>query len=408
MNTAQEHALGKTIYCNSRTKCVIVKCRILCRRTGDPALKKKRILLLSEGFGAGHTRAAHALSVSLRQHSPNVQTKVLELGTFLHPTIMPIIYHAYRKTLTSSPRLYAMLYQKQNKMLSRFSQLALHRLFYAQTAEVIRQLRPDTIVCTHPFPNAVVSRLKRSGLNIPLCTVITDYDAHGTWISPETYMYLVSTPEVKNKLLLKGVPQERIQVTGIPVHPSFLTRHDRNAVLRKYRLKNMPTVLVMGGGWGIGPKDICEHLASWREQIQLIFCLGNNEKAIAKMSAEPLYRHEHIRLLGFTNEVDKLMDVSDLLITKPGGLTCTEAMAKGVPMLLYDAIPGQEEENCQYFIENGFAEKIDHIGVIDRWMDRLLHHHDELKSRRQSIANNVAQFGPAGWTRAILQTVNEA
>ena len=257
-----------------------------------------------------------------------------------------MIFNAYRKTVTNRPKLFSMLYRSQyNKSLNRVAQLALHRIFYAQTLNVIEQLHPDIVISTHPFPGNVVSRLKRSGVEVPLCTVITDYDAHGTWISPETNMYLVSTPEVKNKLLLKGVPQERIQVTGIPVHPSFLTRHDRNAVLRKYGLKNMPTVLVMGGGWGIGPKDICEHLASWREQIQLIFCLGNNEKAIAKMSAEPLYRHEHIRLLGFTNEVDKLMDVSDLLVTKPGGMTCTEALAKGLPMLFTDALPGQEEKN---------------------------------------------------------------
>src|SRR5690606_26869544 len=127
------------------------------------------------------------------QVSPHVQTRVLELGSFLHPTIAPLMFNAYRKTVTTSPKLYGKLYRSQyNKTLSRLTQLALHRIFYAHTAEIVRQLRPDTIVCTHPFPNAVISRLKRSGLDVPLCTVITDYDAHGTWVSPETNTYLVS------------------------------------------------------------------------------------------------------------------------------------------------------------------------------------------------------------------------
>jgi processive 1,2-diacylglycerol beta-glucosyltransferase len=370
-------------------------------------LKNKRILLLSEGFGAGHTQAAHALSVGLRQLSPNVNTRVIELGAFLHPTLAPLVFNAYRKTLTSQPKLYGKLYRYQyDRSLNRFTQLALHRICYAQTAEIIRQLRPDTIVCTHPFPNVVVSRLKRAGLNVPLCTVITDYDAHGTWISDETNSYLVSTDEVKDKLLVHGIPSDRINITGIPVHPSFWKPHDKESIRSKFNLKQMPTVLVMGGGWGFMKKadDLLSYTALWRDQIQFIFCLGSNEKARLNMANNPQFKHPNIHLLGFTNEVDQLMEISDLLITKPGGMTCTEGLAKGIPMLFYNPIPGQEEENCQYFTAQGLGEELKSVDTLTTRFHELTHQYPSVANRR--IMSQTRTYNPLSSLRPILQFVN--
>ena len=371
--------------------------------------RKKRILILSEGFGAGHTQAAHALAVSIKRMSSSVQTRVLELGSFLHPTIFPLIFNAYKKTVTSQPKLYGMVYRSQyKKRVGRFSQLALHRIFYAQTANIIRALKPDAIVCTHPFPNIVVSRLKRSaGLDIPLCTVITDYDAHGTWISSETNRYLVSTPEVKNKLISRGVPSRIIRVTGIPVHPNFWVHQDKEQIRSEFGLRAMPTVLVMGGGWGlVKQQELLKYMVGWRDRIQFIFVLGNNQKALDLMNEDPAFRHDNIKLLGFTREVDKLMEVSDLLITKPGGMTCTEAMAKGLPMLFHEAIPGQEEENAQYFTSNGFGEPLKSMETIDYWFNRLLLQYGEVLERRRMLTQMLQKYNPEDCSRAILQMVN--
>jgi processive 1,2-diacylglycerol beta-glucosyltransferase len=372
-------------------------------------MRKKRVLLLSEGFGAGHTQAAHALSVSLRQLSPEVQTRVLELGSFLHPTIAPWIFTAYRKTVINQPRLYGMVYRSQyKKSLNRFTQLALHRIFYAQTAEIINQLRPDTIVCTHPFPNVVISRLKRFGLKVPLCTVITDYDAHGTWVSPEVNKYLVSTADVKEKLLSRGVPEGAIEVTGIPVHPNFLEQHNREELRSRFGLQPMPTVLVMGGGWGLlKDEDFMPYLTNWKEQIQLIICLGSNEKALAAMSEDPRFQHKNIHLMGFTTEINKLMDVSDLLITKPGGMTCTEGLAKGIPMLFYKPIPGQEEENLQYFSQHGFGEQIKSADTIDHWFELLLDRYPEVLQRRAMLTAKLNKSSPKDCSQAIMDILSK-
>lgn len=292
---------------------------------------KKRVLLLSEGFGSGHTQAALALAVGLRRRSPHVHTKVMELGCFFHPTLAPMILNAYRRTIIHSPKLVGIMYRSQyKKSLNRFTQLALHRLFYMQTATMIEQHRPDAIVCTHPIPNAIIARLKRLGMELPLYTVITDYDAHGTWIADGVSLYFVSTDEVRSKLLHRGVTTENIRVTGIPVHPNFWRANDPAALNLRFGLKPMPTVLVMGGGWCIlGHKEMLERLASWREHIQLLLCMGSNSDQMEAQAKNPIFDHPHIHLFGFTNEIDKLMDVSDLLITKPGGMTCTEAMIKG-------------------------------------------------------------------------------
>lgn len=373
---------------------------------------KKRVLILSERFGAGHTQAAHALAVSLRKLSPHVQTRVIELGSFLNPRTAPLIIEAYRKTVSVQPRLVGFMYRTQyHKSLNRLTTMALHRVFYTQAMTVMRQLRPDMIVCTHPIPNAVISRLRRLGLNVPLCTVITDYDAHATWVSPGVSRYLVSTPEVQAKLEAHGVPSDRIMVTGIPVHPKFWETHDRNtkaAIRRRFGLKEIPTVLVMGGGWGlIDPSRSSELLTRWRNDIQFLFCIGDNEKLRQRLLDNPRFRHENIHLIGYTQEIDQLMDVSDLLITKPGGMTCTEAMAKGIPMLFYEPLPGQEEENLHYFTEKGYGEPIESAHTITSWMNKLAYHYEEVASRRREFELNASRYHPKACADAILSMLYE-
>lgn len=336
-------------------------------------MRKKRVLLLSEAFGTGHTQAAYALAVGMKQICPQVQTRVIELGKFLNPTVGPLIVSAYRKTVSSKPKLVGFFYRKKyDKSVNRFTKLAMHRIFYTQASQVIRQLNPDIVVCTHPFPTIVMSRLKRLGLDIPLFTLITDYDAHGTWINPEVNKFLVSTPHVEELLLKRGIHPSRIEVTGIPVHPNFWKRHDKKEVRAQFGLKEMPTAMIMGGGWGLMfDEELLTYMSRWRESVQLLICMGSNQKMIQKMQNDPRFQHPNIHILGYTHEVNKLMDVSDLLITKPGGMTCTEGLAKQIPMLFYRPIPGQEEENCEYFVKNGFAEILTSTETIDKWFNRL-------------------------------------
>lgn len=371
-------------------------------------MEKKRVLLLSEGFGAGHTQAAYALSSSLRKLSPNVQTKVLELGSFLNPRVAPLIITAYKKTVINQPKLIGYVYRHQyKKSLNRLTTLALHKLFYTHTRSIVRQLRPNVIVCTHPIPSAVISRLKRLGVQVPLCTVITDYDAHGTWISPEVDLYLVSTDEVKSKLMLRGVSLDKIRVTGIPIHPNFWEHPGRDEIRGKFKLKNMPTVLVMGGGWGMLSDEVVNQLLTrWHEDVQIIFCLGRNDKSRISMEQNPLYQKDNIHIIGYTNEVDKLMEVSDLLITKPGGMTCSEGLAKGIPMLFHNPIPGQEEENVQYFTARGLGEPITSLDVVVKWMNKLVHNYSDIARKRKRHMAQIAKYHPMQSAQSIIDLLD--
>ncbi|MEK0315253.1 MGDG synthase family glycosyltransferase [Cohnella sp. 56] len=372
-------------------------------------MRKKRILLLSEGFGTGHTQAAYALSVGLRQLSPRVQTRVIELGTFLNPVIGPLILSAYRKTVIKQPKLVGKLYRGHyHKSLNRLTRFALHRLFYNHVSDVVRQLKPDMIVCTHPFPNAVVSRLKRLGFDVPLYTLITDYDAHATWTNPEVTAYLVSSPTVRSRLISQGVSPSQVVVTGIPVHPNFWHPHDRAEILAQFELADMPTVLVMGGGWGLMTEEqMVEHMTTFADRVQLILCMGSNDKAREKLLAEPKFQHKNIKVLGFTKEISKLMDVSDLLVTKPGGMTCTEGMAKGIPMLFYEPIPGQEEENLEYFVTHGFGEPLTSTEAIDRWFRLIQEPYASDQHRGILLALRNAEYNPAKCAESILSLLQE-
>ncbi|WP_055105700.1 MGDG synthase family glycosyltransferase [Paenibacillus ihumii] len=336
-------------------------------------MSKKRVLILSEGFGSGHTQAGHALAAGIKKLCPDTKTKVMELGSFLNPIIAPWILSAYRVTVNTSPALVGMLYRKKyEKPVGRLTRLALHKMFYHHASQVIQQLKPDVIICTHPIPNAIIARLRSSGLRVPLYTLITDYDAHGAWISPEVDQYLVSTPEVKELLLQRGVHPDAVRVTGIPVHPDFWSTQDKASARRELGIKQMPTVLVMGGGWGLQLKDeLFDKLIAWRDKVQIICCTGSNGKLAEKLRACPELRHENITIIGHTNEVSKWMDASDILITKPGGMTCTEGLAKGIPMLFFESIPGQEEKNREYFVSHGFGMEMSSPKLIDQWFKSI-------------------------------------
>nr|WP_316245793.1 glycosyltransferase [Paenibacillus tuaregi] len=371
-------------------------------------VKRKRVLILSEGFGGGHTQAAYAIAAGMKLVSPDIHTKVLELGSFLNPVIAPIILSAYRRTVVTSPALIGMLYRKQyDKPINRLTRLALHKIFYTQTINVIEQLKPDLIICTHYIPSAVISRLKAAGLKVPLYTLITDYDAHAAWINPEIDRYLVSTPEVRRLLMKRGVQPSQIQVTGIPVHPNFWTTKNKSCARSELNLRDIPTVLVMGGGWGLlFKKQVLDTLTSWKDKVQLVFCTGTNEKLAAKLQHHPSFTHPNIVILGHTNEISKWMDAADLLITKPGGMTCTEALAKDLPMLFCESIPGQEDSNREYFINSGYGEMLS-SEAIDRWLERLTTRHHHEQSNHSRIKAFKPNYQPDRCVRDLAEMLNQ-
>ena len=369
-------------------------------------MSKRRVLVLSEGFGSGHTQAAHALSEGIKTLDPSISTRVFELGSFLNPKVAPVIISAYRKTVSKQPKVVGLMYRSNyKKPTTRLTKLALHKLFYTQTVKLIKHIRPVAIVCTHPVPNMITSRLIANGLQVPLYTVITDYDAHGSWINDEVSQYFVAADKVKQKLLDRGIDNSKVTVTGIPVRPNFWEKKLSKSEIRKnFNLKDMPTVLIMGGGWGLLNEDSAlSYMTKWRESTQIIICTASNIKMRDDLLNNPLFRHPNIHIIGFTKQVDQLMEISDLLVTKPGGMTCTEGFSKALPMLFYEPIPGQEEENCEFFISMGYGEMLQDHDTVDRWF-KLIHSKDKLTVYKQKLQEiRDKQYDASKCAKTILQ-----
>ncbi|MEK8131194.1 glycosyltransferase [Paenibacillus filicis] len=323
---------------------------------------KLRALILTGDLGDGHRQAARALAeVCGTSEAPSVQAEVVDYMQEVYALLHPVMKYGFLKGVEKLPFLYGYVYRKSRyrvhkSLLSR----TFLRLGRSKLQELVEARKPDLIICTFPLAAAAVSSLKSEGrCLVPLVTVITDYADHSLWIQPHTDLFLVGSDGVARALEGRGIAAAAICVTGIPVRTSFFESGDR-ATCRK-RLGLDPArqvVLVMGGGWGLMTEETRALIRSprVRESMQLIFLCGSNESAkrlLEKELAE--YPGPHVRILGFVDDIHLWMGAADLLLTKPGGLTTSEAIASRLPMLLYKPIPGQEEENARMLGQAGVA-----------------------------------------------------
>lgn len=322
--------------------------------------KSKRVLIFSEPFGSGHTRVATAILEDIRLHYPDWDAKVYEIGKELHPMRHHWFVNSYLKLLNISPRAWGHLYHfRQYRPMLPQLETMLYQVFYTKIYTFLKENQPDLIICTHPFPSAAISCLKRRGIRIPLYTVITDYGIHGSWISSGVDRYYVPTWKSYEKLRQLNIPKEKIWVSGLPVHPCFYQQTDQAIAREQLGLKQLPTLLCMGGGFGFGlSAKLLDALLPYQDQLQILIVAGKNQDLYEELAQHPLLKNSNAHLYGFVEQVNLLMDAADLILTKPGGVTCTEAIVKGIPLLFYHPLPGQEQENLQYFVNQGYGLEV--------------------------------------------------
>ncbi|SFS30292.1 MGDG synthase family glycosyltransferase [Marininema halotolerans] len=351
-----------------------------------PAVRENDILFVSENFGTGHTRAAEALVQGIGEFAPSVQVELVELGRELRPQINQALLSSYLGMIRRAPGLWRKVYGRHHsRSFPRWIEWCLNQILYSRLSEYIANRPPRVVVSTHPFASAAIARLKRNGIPLRLCTVITDFAAHGSWIHPLTDLYLVPHDGVKQQMLTMGVIPERVIVTGIPSDRQFWKKGNHKEIRKRLGLKPMPTVLVLGGGLGLGPTEKLVRVATkWKEDIQFVICTGHNHRLRNTLSQCSEFDHPHIRITGYTEEMPDWMDVADVILSKAGGLTCTEAIAKGTPLLLFSSIPGQEEKNSRFMIEQGLAARVTDEDDLNMWLHRLTrgdHHYEQLKQQ---------------------------
>lgn len=348
--------------------------------------------------------AANAIKNYLSDFASDVI--VLDTIEYINPILNKTITEGYEYLAKKRPSIYKVMYKTANKEKIMKAITKVNSLISKKLIPLMNEYNPDVIITTHPFSTEMVSRLKGSGkIKAPIVCIMTDYAPHRTWINDNVDAYVVANDEMIKSMYSMGVPYWKVYPYGIPIDEGFYERKDKKIVLREMGLNpNLPTLLIMAGSFGV--KNILEIYKEILEiciDFQIIVITGRNEQLydsidrvvhgekekketafetvcrfgyLLKSSFSKLYgknKNENIsgskkfrdihkkntRIIYFTKEVDKYMQAADLIITKPGGLTITEALACNIPMAIFDAIPGQEDENADFLVNKNMAIRLE-------------------------------------------------
>jgi processive 1,2-diacylglycerol beta-glucosyltransferase len=366
----------------------------------------KRILLLYISPSSGHQHAADATREALGLLEPNWQTYGVDSFTYAYPTIGKLIARAYMEVLRYTPVLWNYVYDNPDvETATREIRDVLNLISAPKMKTLMQRYTPNAIVCTQAVPCSVFAAEKRRGdLNVPLIAVVTDFAIHSYWVYKEVDLYCVASEEARKDLIRYGIEAARIAVTGIPISPKFL-QHRRKELIR-VRLgldPNRPTALIMGGSQGMGPLQ--ETLGMLQDlSLQVLVATGLNRE-LYRLLKKTHGRDKYVRIFGYTRRIHTLMDAADFLISKPGGLTSSEALAKSLPMILTHPIPGQEERNARYLLHQGVAVRADSPDEIATAVQSLLTHPARLHrmvERTQAIATPYAAIEVSRWISRLV------
>ena len=356
----------------------------------------KKVLILSASVGAGHLRAAEALEKSFKQLNVAEEVRNIDVLNYTNPLFRRLYGKAYLDMVNNMPEVLGWLYDSLDKPWeNERRRLALDRLNTLPFIKFLKEYKPDLAVCTHFLPSEIISWLKAKGkVNFPQAIVVTDFDAHAMWLCHHYEQYFVALGETKVHLAKIGIPAGKITVSGIPIDPIFAQKKDKLAMREKFGLeKDKLTILVSAGGFGVGNiEHLLLALADLQTPAQIVAICGRNEdlrQKLEKLSLENLNNQRvTFKPIGFTKEMDEYMSASDLIVGKPGGLTTSEALAKGLIFCIVNPIPGQEERNSDHLLEKGCAIKCNNLPILAYKIDNLVND----KVRFEIMQKNVLNF----------------
>jgi len=360
------------------------------------AKKSHTILIISASVGAGHIRAAEGIVHCAKERYPNVLVVHLDAMDFVTPLFRKLYADSYLDLVKRHPALWGYLYDKTDRSVGKNPLGKIRRDFQKVSSlplkRAIRTINPDQVICTHFLPAELLDRLKRKKkFDVPVSVVITDYDVHWMWVQKHLDLFFVAHEELALRLASRGIPAERIKVTGIPVCPVFLHKLPVRTCLNELGLApDKITLLLMAGGFGVTRIDLTARmLLNLRDDVQLITLAGKNKKLLNKTMHVANDFPGRMAAVGFTTSVERLMAVSSVVITKPGGLTTSECLAMGKPMIVINPIPGQEERNTDYLLEHGAAILAYDEVALEYKLKKLLAHPAQLRR----MMRNAKQLG---------------
>ena len=324
-----------------------------------------KVIIFYASYGGGHLNAAKSIQECILNNYKEIDVELIDCMKYVNITIEKITTAAYREMAKKAPWAWGRIYADSQKgPLAHISSRS-NKIMAIKLLKLLREKNPDLIISTHPFGSQMCSYLKRKNkIHAKIATIMTDFAPHDQWLvgSDFTDYFFVAHKKMKDYLISKNIDERKIFDTGIPISNRFLVDYDRNSILKELEFHdNKKAILFFGGGeFGLGKTrtvEIFECFVKLFKNTQIIAISGKNEKmrnAFEKI-VEENNRTDSIKVFEYTKQVPEFMSISDLVVTKPGGLTTSESLASNLPMVIINPIPGQEEENAEFLEENGIA-----------------------------------------------------
>lgn len=323
-------------------------------------------------------RAAQALERAFNETGMALELRHIDSLEYTTKVFRNLYSRAYIEMVNHMPDVLGWLYDQFDKpWKNERRRLAFDKLNTRPFVKLLGEYQPDLVISTHFLPAEIISWLKaKQRLNTKQAIVVTDIDVHAMWLCHHYEHYFVALDETREHLVKLGIAPEKVSVTGIPVDPVFSRQKDKRAMRLKHGLDpNRITILVSAGGFGVGPiKNLARSLLELRHPAQIVAICGRNEKLKREVDHIAAEARSDVLMnaIGFTSEIDEYMAASDLLVGKPGGLTTSEALARGLVIVVVNPIPGQEERNSDHLLEEGAAIRCNNLPVLSYKIDRLL------------------------------------
>jgi len=373
--------------------------------------RERVVLFLSASVGEGHTAAAQAVCAALREQSSQTRCEVVDSYRYASQVFHKVASNGYIGIVKVLPQLYKFVYDQAERAtkVSSFKKW-LHRYTAVNLRQLVSTMRPDVVVCTHAFPCGVMAEYKREFSDAPpVVGIVTDFVVHPFWIHRNIDGYAVATPAMRQMLIARGVPEGRIAVTGIPVDARFGRSVSKREVRRRLGIDvDRTTLLLMGGGLGIGPLEkSVVGLDRLRCDFQTVVVVGKNPALERRLKATARTLRHPMTVVGFVPNVFDYMRAADVLVSKPGGLTSSESLAAELPIVMLKPLPGQEERNTRYLEDSGVGIRVQTSKELVHELDRLLGDPEALEQMRvaarrlakpfaaQAVAEMIASLVPA-------------
>ncbi len=348
--------------------------------------KARRVLLMYITKVSGHRAATVAIEQAIKLLDPTVEVMSINGFGYTYPLLEKVVNQAYMSIIKSTPKVWDFLYDnpkvfKRSEGLKKY----LHKTSHQKLDKLFKEFSPDTVICTQAFPCGMIADYKMAHhLPLTLVGVLTDYAPHSYWINEGVDHYVVPSEDARFRFISKGVSPQKVKLFGIPIHANFSIKKDRKNLAKKLGVDlDRPIILIMGGGQGLGPiKQVVKSLLKMSLPSQVMVTAGINKKLIKWLKRFPVPDDKKLVVFDYVNYVEDLMEVAHLIITKPGGMTTSECLAKGLPMVIVDPLPGQEMRNTDFLLQNGIAIHVDVSSDVGEEVELLLRKPEQLERMR--------------------------